>query len=177
MKDAVILDVSRRKCDTFVDQGNLLCQTLGHNRRVLYWLLTRSLVVRWLAIPASRCVFQSVNRPLSATSHMKSMAWCKTPVTPLLTHWSYCSIARRHQMFSCASFCCGWIIMMKSCYLTSVSLWAFLLTLCKQTNIKDLDKWTYSERIKIKPNKSVPCVSHDTITIINDDNKNYPRIS
>ena len=29
-----------------------------------------------------------------------SMAWCKTAVTPLLTHWSYCSLAPwwRHQM-------------------------------------------------------------------------------
>ena len=26
-----------------------------------------------------------------------SMAWCKTAVTPLLTHWSYCSLARSHR--------------------------------------------------------------------------------
>ena len=27
----------------------------------------------------------------------KSMVWCKTAVTPLLTHWSYCSLALSHR--------------------------------------------------------------------------------
>ena len=30
----------------------------------------------------------------------KPMAWCKTAVTPLLTPWSYCSLALSHQNFS-----------------------------------------------------------------------------
>ena len=29
-----------------------------------------------------------------------SMVWCKTAVTPLLTHWSYCSLALNHQIIA-----------------------------------------------------------------------------
>ena len=31
-----------------------------------------------------------------------SMAWCKTAVTPLLMHWSYCSLALSHRYHSCS---------------------------------------------------------------------------
>ena len=36
-----------------------------------------------------------------------SMAWCKTAVTPLLTHWSYCSLAPSHRYI--IQKCCAWI--------------------------------------------------------------------
>ena len=31
-----------------------------------------------------------------------SMAWCKTAVTPLLTHWSYCNLALSHRFVVCS---------------------------------------------------------------------------
>ena len=33
--------------------------------------------------------------------YIKSMAQCRTAVTPLLTHWSYCSLALNHRYISC----------------------------------------------------------------------------
>ena len=35
------------------------------------------------------------------TTCLMSMAWCKTAVTPLLTHWSYCSLAPSHRCVIC----------------------------------------------------------------------------
>ena len=37
------------------------------------------------------------------------MTWCKTAVTPLLTHWSYCSLALSHRYHSIICFM-SWIM-------------------------------------------------------------------
>ena len=38
---------------------------------------------------------------LSINPYSKSMAWCKTAVSPLLTHWSYCSPVLSHRNRQC----------------------------------------------------------------------------
>ena len=42
-----------------------------------------------------------------------SMAWYKTAVTPLLTHWNYCSLAlsNGYNVLSCTVSCSGYIIL------------------------------------------------------------------
>ena len=52
-----------------------------------------------------------INPFLTRTKHNKaqiiniiSMAWCKTAVTPLLTHWSYCSLALSHRYVECTAY-------------------------------------------------------------------------
>ena len=46
--------------------------------------------------------------------HNICMAYCKTAVTPLLSHWSYCSLALSHRY----DFCCnGNFIKLNLCYI------------------------------------------------------------
>ena len=50
------------------------------------------------------------------------MAYLKTAVTPLLTHWSYCSLALSHQYYDCLMFATGFHVLIKQLLVLTLGL-------------------------------------------------------
>ena len=61
------------------------------NRREYMWVTEVSCVAKFIG-PDEPDHFVT-----SQEFWYRGLAWCKTAVTPLLMHWSYCSLARSHQ--------------------------------------------------------------------------------
>ena len=62
--------------------------------------------LHWNLNPDKNTVFQR-----NTHENVMSMAQRKTAVTPLLTHWSYCSLALSHQCVKWKSFCSGLMVL------------------------------------------------------------------
>ena len=69
--------------DTADSQCHVVCWNVSHG-----WLRTR--------LQQLQCISNGVITLYHQVMHIW-LAWHKTVVTPLLTHWSYCSVALSHQ--------------------------------------------------------------------------------
>ena len=79
---------------------------ISRNKLYRYrYLLFAALICNWYS---SKVCLQMIRCSLLCYTHfccgqIISMAYCKTTVTPLLTHWSYCSLTLSHRYVSVAS--------------------------------------------------------------------------